>query len=58
MKTIIFKNEKKAKSYEIIASVDFHIYRKGELIRKVCTDKIDMLLENYEANQVTVKQIN
>lgn len=53
MTTIIFKNEKRAKAYEIKAAVSHHIYRAGELIRKVKTDKIDELVrENEQAFEI------
>jgi len=46
MKTIIFKSEKNAKVYEIRSAKDQHIYKAGELVRKVKTDSIDKLMED------------
>lgn len=58
MTTIIFKNEKKAKNYEVRAAKAFHIFSKGELIKKIRTDKIELLNENYAPDQITVEEIN
>ena len=57
MTTIIFKNEKKAKAYEVRAAKAFHIYSAGELIKRVKTDKIENLNENYAADEITVTEI-
>ncbi len=46
MTTTIFKNEKKAKVYEIRSAKDQGIYKAGELIRTVKTDNIEKLNEN------------
>lgn len=46
MTTIIFKNEKKAKVYEIRSAKDQGVYKAGELIRRVKTDNIEKLNEN------------
>ena len=40
MKTIIFKNEQKAKTYEIRATTNQGCYKVNELIRVVKTDNI------------------
>lgn len=57
MQTIIFKNEKKAKVYEILSAKEQGIYKAGELIRKVKTDNIEKLNENGQY-QVIAKEIN
>jgi hypothetical protein len=57
MTTIIFKNEKKAKVYEVRAAKPFHIYSAGELIKRVKTDKIENLNENYATDEITVTEI-
>ena len=57
MKTIIFESEAKAKVYEIRAAISFHIYSAGELIRRVKTDCIKNVNENFEANEITVTEI-
>ena len=46
MTTTIFKNENKAKVYEIRSAKDQGIYKAGELIRTVKTDNIEKLNEN------------
>ena len=56
MTTIIFKNEKNAKVYEIRSAKDQGIYRAGELIRKVKTDKINELNNGYQY-EVTATEI-
>lgn len=56
MTTIIFKNEKKAKVYEIRSAKDQGIYKAGELIRKVKTDNIEKLNENGQY-QVTATEV-
>jgi len=58
MTTIIFKSEKKAKNYEIIASKAFHIYSAGELLRRVKTDKIEELIDIYNQGEIIIKKIN
>ena len=45
MTTTIFKNENKAKVYEIRSAKDQGIYKAGELIRTVKTDNIEKLNE-------------
>lgn len=57
MQTIIFKNEKKAKVYEVRAAKSFHIFSAGELIKRVKTDKIEKLNENYASNEITITEI-
>jgi len=57
MTTIIFKNEKKAKVYEVRAAKSFHIYSAGELIHRVKTDQIEKLNENYLLNEITITEI-
>jgi Holliday junction resolvase-like predicted endonuclease len=57
MTTIIFKNEKKAKVYEVRAAKSFHIYSEGELINRVKTDKIEKLNENFLTDQIIVTKI-
>lgn len=47
MKTIIFKNEKKAKVYKEISLLNQGIYTKGEIIRTIKTDKIENLTNEY-----------
>lgn len=56
MTTIIFKNEKKAKVYEIRSTKDQGCFKTGELIRKVKTDNIEKLNENGQY-QVTATEI-
>lgn len=56
MKTIIFKNEKKAKVYEIRSTKAQGVYAAGELIRVVKTDKINTLLNDGQY-QVTATEI-
>ena len=57
MKAIIFKNEKKAKVYEVRASKSFHIYSAGELIRIVKTDNINELISDFSEGQVIVNEV-
>jgi len=57
MTTIIFKNETKAKIYEIRSAKEQGCYKAGELIRKVKTDNIDKLNENGQY-QVIAKEVN
>ena len=57
MTTIIFKNEKKAKVYEVRAAKQFHIYSTGELIKRVKTDKIEKLNENFSSDEINVIEI-
>ena len=47
MKTIIFKNEKKAKIYKEICLETDGCYLKGQIIRMVKTDKIENLTNEY-----------
>jgi hypothetical protein len=56
MTTTIFKNENKAKVYEIRSVKDQGIYKAGELIRTVKTDNIEKLNENGQY-QVTAKEV-
>ena len=60
MKTIIFKNEKNAKVYEIRSAKAQGVYAAGELIRIVKTDNINDLLNNgqyqYTATEITPAQ--
>jgi hypothetical protein len=56
MTTTIFKNENKAKVYEIRSAKDQGIYKTGELIRTVKTDNIEKLTENGQY-QVTATEI-
>ena len=56
MKTIIFKNEKNAKVYEIRSAKAQGVYAAGELIRVVKTDKINTLLNDGQY-QVTATEI-
>lgn len=56
MTTTIFKNENKAKVYEIRSAKDQGIYKAGELIRKVKTDNIEKLNENGQY-QVTATEV-
>lgn len=57
MTTIIFRNEKKAKVYEIRSTKDQGCFKAGELIRKVKTDNIEKLNENgqYEVAATEIK---
>ena len=57
MNTIIFKNEKKAKVYEVRAAKSFHIYSEGELINRVKTDKIEKLNKNFADDEITITEI-
>lgn len=57
MNTIIFKNAKKAKVYQVFAKQAFHIYSKGELIKTVKTDNISKLNSAFEESQIEVKEI-
>lgn len=56
MKTIIFKNESKAKVYEIISAIDQGCYKVGELMRRVKTDNINELT-NDSYYQVIAKEV-
>jgi len=56
MKTIIFKNEKKAKVYEIRSTKDQGVYKPGELVRTVKTDNINELNQDGQY-QYTAKEI-
>lgn len=60
MKTIISKNEKNAKVYEIRSAKAQGVYAAGELIRIVKTDNINDLLNNgqyeYTATEITPAQ--
>ena len=56
MTTTIYKNENKAKVYEIRSAKDQVIYKAGELIRKVKTDNIEKLNENGQY-QVTATEV-
>ena len=57
MTTIIFKNEKKAKVYEIRSAKNQGCFKAGELIRKVKTDNIEKLNENGQY-EVTATEIS
>lgn len=57
MNTTIFKNEKNAKVYEVRAAKSFHIFSKGELIRKVKTDNIYLCTDNYLKDEITIREI-
>lgn len=57
MKTIIFKSDKKAKNYEIRAAISFHIFSDGELIRRIRTDDISQLNQDYLEGQIIVTEI-
>ncbi len=56
MTTIIFKNEKKAKVYEIRSAKTQGVYNAGELIRRVKTDNIEKLNENNQY-EITVTEV-
>lgn len=56
MTTTIFKNENKAKVYEIRSAKDQGVYKAGELIRTVKTDNIEKLNENGQY-QVTATEV-
>lgn len=55
MTTIIFKNESKAKVYEIISAKNQGCYKEGELIRRVKTDDISKLNQDGQY-QVIAKE--
>ena len=57
MKTIIFKNEKKSRVYEIRSTKNQGCYKENELIRKVKTDNINELIngEQYEVKAIEIK---
>ena len=55
MKTIIFKNEKKAKVYEIRSAKDQGCYKANELMRIVKTDNINKLNENGQYFTIAIK---
>lgn len=57
MNTIIFKNVKKAKVYQVFAKEAFHIYSKGELIKTVKTDNIEKLNDAFNEGQIEVKEV-
>lgn len=57
MNTIIFKNAKKAKVYQVFAAKAFHIYSKGELIKTVKTDNIEKLNDAFNEDQIEVKEV-
>ena len=44
MKTVIFKSEKKAKTYRIVSTRDQGVYKKDEVVRVVKTDDINKLM--------------
>jgi hypothetical protein len=56
MKTIIFKNEKKAKVYEIRSAKDQGCFKAGELLHRVKTDNIEKLNQDGQY-QVTVTEV-
>ena len=56
MTTVIFKNENKARVYEIRSAKNQGIYKAGELIRKVKTDNIAKLNQDGQY-QVTVNEV-
>lgn len=55
MKTIIFKNENKAKTYKEISLSNQGVYTKGEVIRTVKTDKVEKLTNGMY--QTTFKEV-
>jgi hypothetical protein len=58
MKTIIFKNEKKAKVYEIRSTKNQGCYKENELIQIVKTDNIDLLTNGQYETRAIEKAIN
>lgn len=58
MKTIIFKNEKKAKVYEIRSTKNQGCYKENELIQIVKTDNIDLLNNGQYETRAIEKAIN
>jgi hypothetical protein len=56
MKTIIFKNEKKAKAYEIRSAKAQGCYSKGELMMRIKTDNIAEALSGWQY-ETTVTEI-
>jgi hypothetical protein len=58
MKTIIFKNEKKAKVYEIRSTKNQGCYKENELIKIVKTDNIDLLNNGQYETRAIEKAIN
>ncbi len=56
MTTVIFKNENKARVYEIRSAKNQGVYKAGELIRKVKTDNIAKLNQDGQY-QVTVNEV-
>jgi hypothetical protein len=58
MKTIIFKNEKKAKVYEIRSTKNQGCYKENELIQIVKTDKIELLINDQYETRAIEKAIN
>jgi len=57
MKSVIFKNEKKAKAYEIRSVKAQGVYTENELIRRVKTDDIKKLINGlqYEVTAVEIE---
>lgn len=58
MKTIIFKNEKNAKVYEIRSTKNQGCYKENELIQIVKTDNIDLLNNGQYETRAIEKAIN
>ena len=57
MKTIIYKSEKNAKTYEIRSAKNQGVYSENELIRTVKTDNINEVINDtqYEVRAVEIK---
>ena len=57
MKTIIFKSEKKAKNYEVRSLTNQGVYSKNELIFKVKTDNINLIINDtkYKVTAIEIK---
>lgn len=58
MKTIIFKNENKAKIYKIYSNKDQGCYKKDELMRIVKTDDISKLINDGYDDRAVEKTID
>ena len=52
MKTVIYKNENKAKTYKLTSKIDQGVYNAGDFIMNIKTDNIELFISdsNYEFN--------
>jgi hypothetical protein len=57
MTTIIYKSEKKAKTYEIRSAKNQGVYSENELIRTIKTDNINEVINDtqYEVRAIEIK---